>query len=134
MQLLLINLQAICGEFRSHLEDDDRKEEKVRLARLKDGGEYLTPEEREVDARPTYAGDYWKAWTDFRAAERLFADEVARIDNACRDKKNKKTFGDRTIAVRKWFDELPLSKLEEAKKAAEKWNSEGARDKNRMHM
>lgn len=38
------------------------------------------------------------------------------------------------IAVRKWFDELPSSKLEEAKKAAEKWNSEGARDKNRMHM
>ena len=120
MQLLLINLQAICGEFCSHLEDDDHKEEKVRLARLKDGREYLTPEEHEVDARPTYAGDYWKVWTDFRAAERLFADEVAQIDNACRDKKNKKTLGDRMIAVRKWFDELPPSKLEEAKKAAEK--------------
>jgi hypothetical protein len=134
MQLLLINLQAICGEFRSHLEDDDRKEEKVRLARLKDGGEYLTPEEREVDARPTYAGEYWKPWTDFRAAEKLFADEVALIDDECRDKTNKKTLGDRTIAVRKWFGGLPASKLEEAKKAAEKWNAEGAPDRDRMHM
>ena len=82
-QLLLINLQVICREFHSHLEDDDRKEEKVRLARLKDGKEYLTPEECEVDARSTYARNYWNAWTDFCAAKWLFADEVAQIDNAC---------------------------------------------------
>ena len=29
-------------------------------------------------------------WTDFRDAEQLFADEVARIDNVCRDKKTRK--------------------------------------------
>ena len=92
MQLLLINLQAICGEFCSHLKNDNHKEEKVRLARLKDGREYLTPEKREVDARPTYAGDYWKVWTDFCAAKQLFANKVAWIDNACRDKK-KQDFG-----------------------------------------
>ena len=42
--------------------------------------------------------------------------------------KNKKTLSDCTIAVRKWFNELPPSKLEKAKKAAEKWNSEGTCD------
>jgi hypothetical protein len=99
---------------------------------LENGGEGLTPEEREAAARPIHAGDYWKPWDAFRVAQRLFAAEVALVDEGSRDKKNKNTFGKRTGAIRKWFDELPKSKLEEAKKVAEKWNSEGAPDKEKM--
>lgn len=102
--------------------------------RLEKGGEYITPEEREAAARPTDAGDYWKEWDAFRVAQRLFPDEVADIDNASRDKTDKKAFGNRTSALRKWFKELPTSKEEEVKAAAAKWNLEGAPDKDKMSM
>ena len=101
---------------------------------LEDGGEYLTPEERIAAATPVYAGDYWELFDTFRAAQKLFADEVALVDEACRDKKNKNTLGNRTAAGRKWFRELPASKLNQAKDAAAKWNSDGAPDKDRVHV
>jgi hypothetical protein len=99
MQLLLIikscwqlNFQAICREFLPYLDDDDGNEEKANLAQLSKGRENLTPEEREAAAKPTEAGQYWKPWTPFRAAQRLFVDEVALIDEASRDKKKQKNF------------------------------------------
>lgn len=102
------------------------------MVRLENGGEDLTPEEREAGARPTDAGDYWKEWDAFRAAQQLFADEVAEVDRGSRDPTDKTKLGNRTQAVRKWYNELPASKLEEATKAAEKWNAEGAPDKDKM--
>lgn len=92
-----------------------------------------TPKEREANARPIHAGEYWSEWNAFRVAQRLFSNEVAEID-ARRDKTNKKTFGKRTVAIRKWFNELPRSKREEAQNVAAKWNSEGAPDKDKMLM
>jgi hypothetical protein len=47
----------------------------------------LTPEEREAAAKPTAAGDYWREWDAFRAAQRLFADEIDEIDKNSRNKK-----------------------------------------------
>jgi hypothetical protein len=47
-------------------------------------------------------------------------------------KKNKKTFGSRTGPIHKWFNELSESKREEAENVAEKWNSEGVADKDKM--
>jgi hypothetical protein len=94
----------------------------------------MTPEEREAAARPTEAGDYWSKWNTFRAAQRLFSDEVARIDSACRDKKDKKDLGKRTVAIQDWFGKLPQSQREEAANAAEKWNTEGASNKAKMNM
>ena len=76
--------------------------------------------------RPIHAGHYWKPWDAYRAAQRLFSEEVAVIDEKCRDKKNKKTFGNHTAALRKWFNELPRSKMVQAEKVAAKWNSDGA--------
>lgn len=134
MELLLVILQAIREEFFSYLEDDEQEEEKAKLVQLRNTGEYQTAEEREMAGRPVYAGKYWTLFDGFDAAQHIFADEVCLIDEACRDKKNKKTFGDRTTALRKWYSKLPESKVEEAKKAAEKWNQEGAPDKDRMHM
>lgn len=124
-------MQAIRRDFLPYLDDDDSKEE-AELILLEKGEEDLTPEEREAGARPTNAGDYWKRWDAFRVAQRIFADEVTLIDEACRDKRNKKTFGKRTAAVRKWFNELPRSKVEEAEMVAAKWNSDGASDKDKM--
>ena len=104
------------------------------MVQLEKGKNDLTPEEREAAARPIDAGDYWAEWDAFRVAQRLFADEVAEIDSGSRDKQNKKTIGNRTVVIRKWFNELPKSKLDEAEKVAEKWNSEGAPNKDKMSM
>jgi hypothetical protein len=129
---LAINLQAICREFLPYLDDDDRKEEEAKLQQLEEAGKELTEDDREAVARPTDAGDYWKEWDEYRVAQRLFADEVALIDHGSRDKTDKTTLGKRTVAVRKWFKELPSSKLEEAKRVAKKWNAEGVSDKAKM--
>lgn len=127
-------MQAIREEFLPYLDGDDRMEEEAKLEQLKEGDKYLTPEEREAAARPIDAGDYWTPWDAFHAAQRLFADEVKQVDDKSRDKTNKKTLGNRTVAIRKWFNDLPKSKLEEAEKAAAKWNSEGCPSKDKMLM
>lgn len=101
---------------------------------LENQEEDLTPEEREAAARPTFAGDYWKEWDDFRVAQRLYPDEVSQVDNESRDKTDKSTFGKRTAAIRDWYDNLPKSKQDEAKRVAKKWNSEGAPNKEKMHV
>ena len=99
---------------------------------LEESGDDLTPEEREAAARPSDAGDYWTEWIPFRVAQRLFADEVAQVDSMSRDKKDKKTFGNRTVAVQNWFKNLPQSKKDEAEEVARKWNREGAPNKEKM--
>lgn len=94
----------------------------------------MTPEDREAAARPIEAGEYWKEWKPLRAAQRLFSDEVARIDEACRNKKNKKDLGKRTAAIHKWWKEQPESRKIEAENAATKWNADGASNKEKMSM
>jgi hypothetical protein len=131
---LAIDVQAICREFLPYLDNDDSKEEEANLVLLEKGGEALTPEEREAAAKPTDAGDYWKPWDAYRVAQQLFADKVGLVDEGSRDKTNKKTLGNRTAAIRKWFGQLPKSKLEEAERVAVKWNTEGAPDKAKMAM
>lgn len=115
------------------MDDDDQKEEEAAIAALLSEA-HLTPEDREVAARPSDAGDYWAEWNSFRAAQRLFAHEVAKVDSEARDTLNKKTLGTRTVAVRKWFNELPKSKLQEAENAATKWNKLGCPDKDKRHV
>lgn len=129
---MVINLQAICREFLPYLDDDDSKVEEAKLVQLENGDKDMTSEEREAAAKPTDAGDYWKPWDVYRVAQRLFSDEVALVDEGSRDKTNKKTLGNRTAAIRKWFNELPKSKLEEAERVAVKWNAEGAPDHGKM--
>ena len=94
----------------------------------------LTAQEREAAARPTDAGDYWTSWNAFRTAQRLFSEDVAQVDADSRDKKNKKAFGARTVAVRDWFNNLPKSKMDEAERVAKKWNEEGTPSKDKMNM
>lgn len=125
-------MQAICREFLPWLDTADRQEEELRLVLLEESGEDMTPEECEAAARPNDAGDYWTPWDIFRIAQQIFADEVAQIDGGSRDKTDKKTFGNRTVAICKWFNKLPKSKIEEPEKAITKWNSEGAPNKDKM--
>lgn len=129
-----MNLQAILREFHPHLEDDDSTEEEAELALLENEEEGLTPEDCEVPARPIHAGGYWKKWDGFRAAQQLYADEVFQVDSKSRDKTNKSTFGKRTGAIRKWYNELPKSKKDEAERVAEVWNSEGAPNDDKMQV
>lgn len=124
-------LQAIRKEFLYHLPEDDQLEE-VAAIQILTSAVSLTSAEWEAAARPTDSGDYWSEWDTFRAAQRIFAEEVSEIDSQSRDKSNKKKLGNRTVAVRKWFSELPKSKVEEAERAAAKWNADGAYDKEKM--
>lgn len=96
--------------------------------------EPLSPDDLEAAARPSDSGDYWAKWNSFRVAQRLFADEVAKVDSEARDTLNKKTLGTRTVAVRKWFNELPKSQLQEAENAAARWNKLGCLDKDKQHV
>jgi hypothetical protein len=130
-----LNFQEIRREFLPYLDDDDSKEEEANLVQLEKGKkDQTTPKEREAAARPTNAGDYWAEWDAFHVAQRLFADEVAEIDSGSQDKKNKKTFGNCTVVIRKWFNELPESKVDEAMKVAKKWNFKGGSNKDKMLM
>ena len=94
----------------------------------------MTPEEREAAARPENAGEYREPFNAFRAAQLLWSDEVVEIDSLCRDKIKKTDIGKRTVAIKKWFKELPKNKLKEAEDASIKWNSLGCPDRKRMHM
>ena len=38
------------------------------------------------------------------------------------------------VAIQEWFKRLPESKLDEAKKVADKWNFEGALNKEKMQV
>ena len=115
------------------MDDDDQKEEEAAAAALP-SEEQLNPDEHEATARPLDAGDYWAEWNSFRTAQRLFADEVAKVDSEAWDTLNKKTLGTRTVAVRKWFNELPKSKLEQAENVAAKWNKLGCPDKDKRNV
>jgi hypothetical protein len=128
------NSQAICNEFHSYLDNDDREKEEEKLAQLEKGDEYLTPEQREAITKPVFAGEYWHEFDACRAAERLWAEEAAQADREGRNVFDRNSIGKRAGIMKKWFNKLPTSKKEEAKKAAEKWNAEGADDKNRMLM
>lgn len=96
--------------------------------------EPLGPEDCEAAAQPSDAGDYWAEWNTFHVAQRLFADKVAKVNSNARDKLDKKTLGTHTVAVRKWFNDLPKSKLQEAENMAAKWNKLGCPDKEKQHV
>jgi hypothetical protein len=115
------------------LDEDDRKEEEAMIGALA-SADPLTPEDREATAQPSDAGDYWTEWNPFRVAQRLFADEVAQVDGDAQDKLNKKMLGARTVVIRKWFNDLPKSKLEEVEKVAASWNKLGCTDKEKRNV
>ena len=67
-------------------------------------------------------------------AQQLFADKMAKVDSDAWNTLNKKTLGMCTVAVRKWFNDLLKSKLQEAENAAVKWNKLGCPDKEKRNV
>jgi predicted RNA-binding protein with RPS1 domain len=124
----LFHLQAIRKEFLKDLPEDDREEEEAVIEALeaKKNESKLSVEERELAARPDKAGDYRRPWDAYRAACRLFKEELDALDKSTRDHNDKSTFGKRTKTAHEWFDGLSKQKKREAELAAEKWNAGGA--------
>ena len=110
-----------------YLPEDDQAEEREFLRSLESkASEALTTKERASAARPMEAGDYCKLWDPFRVAQRIFKEEVDKIDGQCRDKGDKKSIGARTKAIRGWWNSLDKEKKEEAVNVAAIWNADGA--------
>ncbi|KAF8547885.1 hypothetical protein OG21DRAFT_1567584 [Imleria badia] len=112
---------AIRKLFLSYLDDDDQTEEQAAIAALP-SKDALTPEDHEAGTCPLDAGDYWTQWNSFCAAQRLFADKVAKVNGDAQDKLNKKMLGARTVA------------LQEAEDAAAKWNKLGCPKKEKQNI
>jgi hypothetical protein len=66
---------------------------------LEESGDNLTPEEHEAAARPSDAREYRMEWVPFCVAQRLFSEEVDKVDSGSQDKMNKMTFGKCTNAI-----------------------------------
>ena len=107
----------------SDLEDETAA---VEASELKKKDLKISAEEREAAARPQKAGDYRKSWDAYRAACRLFKDELNDLNKASRNLADKSTFGQRTKTAHEWFDGLPKDKKREAELVSDKWNWEGA--------
>jgi len=114
------------------LDDDDQKEKEAAIALP--AKEPLTSEDHEATAQPSDTGDYWTKWNVFRTAQRLFSDEVAAVDSEAQDKQDKKSLDAHTVAMRKWFNDLPKSQLQEVEDAAAKWNKLGCLDKAKQNV
>ena len=76
------------------MHEDDQAEEEAAIKVVEDEhNDKLTADERAGNAKPTEAGDYHKLWDPFRVAQRIFKEEVNKIDAQSRDKSDKKNFG-----------------------------------------
>lgn len=96
--------------------------------------EPLTPKNCETVAWLSNTGDYWIEWNIFYIAQQLFVDKVVKVDDNAWNKLNKKTMDACTIAVHKWFNELPKSTLEEVKKVTTIWNKLGCPDREKHNV
>ena len=124
----LLDFQAIRQQFIKALPDSDREDEETAIQALetKKNSAKISAEEREAAARPQKAGEYRREWDTFRAAGRLFKDDLDAVDKSTRDQRDKSTFGKRTKTAHEWFDGLSKEKKREAEKVAIKWNQDGA--------
>ena len=118
--------QAIRREFLPYLHKDDQAEEEAAIKVVKDEhNKKLTADEHADNAKPTEAGDYCKLWDPFCMAQRIFKEEVNKIDVQSRDKSDKKNFGAHTKALRQWWNTLDVKQKEEAEHVAASWNAQG---------
>ena len=124
----LLGFQAIRQQFIKALPDSDHKDEETTIQALetKKNSAKVSAEERGAAARPQKAGEYRREWDTFRAAGRLFKDDLDAVDKSTRDQRDKSTLGKRTKTAHEWFDGLSKEKKREAEKVAIKWNQDGA--------
>ena len=115
-------------EFIKRLSDSDCDDEEATIEALetKSNCTKISAEEQEAAARPHKTGEYKREWDAFRAACRLFKEELDALNMSTRDQKDRSTFRKRTKTAHEWFDLLPKEKKREAEKFAVKWKQEGA--------
>jgi len=124
----LCNPKAIRKEYLRHLADSDQEDEESAIDASEDKRHHMkiSAEEREQATCPQKAGDYRRLWDAFRAACKLFKDELDTLNKASRDQTDKLMFGKRMKTTHQWFEGLSKEKKREAELAADKWNQEGA--------
>ncbi|KAG2091656.1 uncharacterized protein F5147DRAFT_779937 [Suillus discolor] len=87
----------------------------------------VSPEEREMAARPKDAAFYKKEITDWDVAQKLFKQEIDDYDKEEQSKLGgKHSIKFRTGHARDWFNNMTPAQREEVEDAKEKWNREGA--------
>ncbi|KAG1753351.1 hypothetical protein EDB19DRAFT_1903006 [Suillus lakei] len=87
----------------------------------------VSPEQREVAARPKDAGFYKKELTDWDVAQKLFKVEMDDYDKEEQSKLGvKRSIKFRTGHVRDWFNDMSRAERKEVEDAKDKWNKEGA--------
>ncbi|KAG1764088.1 hypothetical protein EV702DRAFT_1216922 [Suillus placidus] len=108
-------------------EDDIRAEEQI-LGDEQDRETCgVSPEEREVAARPKDAGFYKKELSDWDVAQKLFKAEMDDYDKEEQSKLGvKHSIKFRTGHARDWFNNMSPAQRKEVEDAKDKWNNEGA--------
>ncbi|KAG1726473.1 hypothetical protein EDB19DRAFT_1914608 [Suillus lakei] len=87
----------------------------------------VSPEQREVAARPKDAGFYKKELTDWDVAQKLFKVEMDDYDKEEQSKLGvKRSIKFRMGHARDWFNDMSRAERKEVEDAKDKWNKEGA--------
>ncbi|KAG1718762.1 hypothetical protein EDB19DRAFT_1920080 [Suillus lakei] len=87
----------------------------------------VSPEQREVAARPKDAGFYKKELTDWDVAQKLFKVEMDDYDKEEQSKLGvKRSIKFRTGHARDWFNDMSRAERKEVEDMKDKWNKEGA--------
>ncbi|KAG2102556.1 uncharacterized protein F5147DRAFT_776304 [Suillus discolor] len=87
----------------------------------------VSPEEREMAARPKDAAFYKKEITDWDVAQKLFKQEIDDYDKEEQSKLGgKHLIKFCTGHARDWFNNMTPAQREEVEDTKEKWNREGA--------
>ncbi|KAG2109007.1 uncharacterized protein F5147DRAFT_773346 [Suillus discolor] len=87
----------------------------------------VSPEEREMAARPKDAAFYMKEITDWDVAQKLFKQEINDYDKEEQSKSGgKHSIKFHTGHTRDWFNNMTPAQREEVEDTKEKWNREGA--------
>lgn len=87
----------------------------------------VSPEEREVNARPKEAFFYKKKLIDWDVALKLFKQEIDDYDKEEQRKMGvPHSIKYRTGHARQWFNNMTSAQRKEVEEARDKWNEEGA--------
>lgn len=87
----------------------------------------VSPEDRELAARPKEAGFYKKELNTWDVAQKLFKQEMDDYDKEQQQKKGvQHSIKYRTAHAREWFNNMTSAHRKEVEEARDKWNREGA--------
>ncbi|KAG1863116.1 hypothetical protein F4604DRAFT_1683705 [Suillus subluteus] len=107
--------------------DDRRAEQEVLGDEPEEEPSGVSPEDRELAARPKDAGFYKKELNAWDVAQKLFKQEMDDYDKEQQQKKGMQhSIKYRTGHAREWFNNMTSAHQKEVEEARDKWNREGA--------